>query len=219
MDWIRPLIWFWAFLSASFARFKCGHCLRCWYQKCTWCTFLTYHTASSSLRQTSPDRNPPHVTEALLLNGLCNGLQMSSSGTHKHWVTLHLQIHFVVCVSWLGCQIYVEVAKKNEKSHSFLLLSGVSKEIVYRNLRRKSCFKFDPHGKNKTLSAKHHGNARVVRYSYWLLSHVTWLPTPPSVLQFLRCHVIKASWAPAPRWVLWIILLESFYWEHWSVNK
>lgn len=64
-----------------------------------------------SLQQTSPGRKPLHETKVLFLNGLFNGLQMSFNSTHKNWVTSHLQVHFAVCASSLGCQICVEVAK------------------------------------------------------------------------------------------------------------
>lgn len=88
-----------------------------------------------SLQQTGPDRKPLHETEVLFLNGLFNGLQMSFNSTHMSWLTLHLQIRFAVCVSLLGCQICLEVAKKNKKVKkkilslsTYLMLSGVPQE-------------------------------------------------------------------------------------------
>lgn len=57
---------------------------------------------------------------------------------------------------------------------------------------------------------KHPGNANAVRYSFLLLSHISWLPSPPSVLQLLRCHVITGSWVQFPRWVLLKISLSHF---------
>lgn len=40
---------------------------------------------------------------------------MSFNSTHKSWVTLNSQIHFVVCVSLHACQICVEFAKWNKR--------------------------------------------------------------------------------------------------------
>lgn len=96
-------------------------CVICWlevwpprslarsYLKCTLMYFLKIWKIL--IREQALTRKPLHETKVLFLNALCNGLQMSSSSAHKSWVTLHLQVHFVVCVSSPGCQICAKVAK------------------------------------------------------------------------------------------------------------